>query len=244
MPRRARQFGEFGYLHIITRGVGKQILFEDDQDYYFYLKILKHYSIETGVSVIAYCLMENHVHLLVYDLNSKISSLMKKLGVSYSQYYNTKYERNGHLFQDRYRSEIVEDERYLLTVFRYILKNPEKAGICPAGNYKWSSYSLYESGSFVRTDIIRSLIGGLEDYKSFISSNEDDQCMEANVSIHGDNWARKIIKDKLNVESGTVLQSFDKKRRDDAIGILKRNGLSVRQIERLTGINRGIISRV
>ena len=143
MPRHARQMSTSGYMHIITRGIGRQLLFEEPEDYQHYLKALDRYCTETHVNVCAYCLMENHVHLLVYGETEQIILLMKKLGVSYSFYFNRKYDRVGHLFQDRYRSEPVEDDAYLLTVFRYILRNPCKAGICKASEYPWSSYGMY-----------------------------------------------------------------------------------------------------
>ena len=122
MPRCARRFGESGYMHLIVRGIGRQLLFEDASDYRHYLKKLECYCLETEVKVCAFCLMDNHVHLLVKGDAESIVLLMKKIGVSYSWYYNKKYDRVGHLFQDRYRSEPVEDDRYLLTAFRYILQ--------------------------------------------------------------------------------------------------------------------------
>ena len=123
MPRRARTMSASNYMHIIVRGIGKQLLFEDDHDYLYYLKKLEIYCLETRVKVCAYCLMDNHVHLLVKGESESIILLMKKIGVSYSWYYNKKYDRVGHLFQDRYRSEPVENEAYFMNVFRYILKN-------------------------------------------------------------------------------------------------------------------------
>ena len=120
MPRMARTMSVSGYMHVVVRGIGKQILFEETKDYEHYLERLERYSLETGVKVCAYCLMGNHVHILLHGELASIALLMKKLGVSYSGYYNRKYDRSGHLFQDRYRSEPVNDERYLLTVFRYM----------------------------------------------------------------------------------------------------------------------------
>ena len=84
MSRKARQLSSSGYLHLIARGIGRQALFEEKADYNFYLSILKEYSAETGIVVCCYCLMENHVHLLVHDKASQTPILMKKLGVSYS----------------------------------------------------------------------------------------------------------------------------------------------------------------
>ncbi len=244
MPRQPRKFSNNGYLHIIVRGIGRQVLFEDKSDYSFYLSILDRFSKETGISVIAYCLMENHVHLLIYDKEGTTPLFMKKLGVSYSVFFNRKYDRCGHLFQDRYLSETIESETHLLTVFRYILKNPQKSKICAAEEYQWSSYSLYEAGnSFVNCELIRNMIGDNDQFKIFISNNIDETCMEYNEK-HDDEWAHERLCTLLQIRSGTELQSWNRSTRDDAIKLLKRAGLSIRQIGRLTGIGRNIIQRL
>lgn len=244
MPRQARRMSSTGFMHIITRGIGRQLLFEEESDYRHYLSILERYSMESGARVYAYCLMDNHVHLLVKGEQDQIVLLMKKLGVNYSGYFNWKYERVGHLFQDRYRSEPVEDEQYLFTVFRYILRNPEKAGICKASEYKWSSYRLYEDiPAFMELDIIRDRLGSFEQYQSFIEACNEDECLEYETEKHDDGWAKSILQNELGIQSGMELQNYDKKSRNEALGRLKRCGLSVKQIERLTGINRNIVQR-
>ena len=92
MARSTRQNSESGYLHIIVRGNGKQILFEDTQDFRHFLNRLKRYCLQTDVRICAYCLMDNHVHLLARGDSSSMVLLMRKLGVSYSVYYNKKNE--------------------------------------------------------------------------------------------------------------------------------------------------------
>ena len=91
MSRQPRVAGE--YLHIIVRGIGKQLLFEDTSDNEKYLFFLKKYAAECRITLLAYCLMENHVHLLLRDSDSAISVFMKKIGVCYAQYFNRKYNR-------------------------------------------------------------------------------------------------------------------------------------------------------
>lgn len=244
MARKARRFSISGYLHVIIRGIGKQLLFEEPADNLFFISILKRFSTETKVTVCAFCLMDNHVHLLLHDTEHQIPLLMKKIGVLYSAYYNEKYERVGHLFQDRYKSEPVDDNDYLIRVFRYILKNPEKAGICSSSSYRWSSYNLYDSqSSFVDTSGIVPLIGDWKEYEAFLKEQDEGDYMEDKTVPHDDQWAIAIIHRQLNGKSGTVLQSFDRESRDKAIRSLRDAGLSVRQLERLTGINRGIIQR-
>lgn len=244
MARQARYLSISGYLHVIVRGIGKQLLFEEPADYRFFLSVLGRYSRETKVTVCAYCLMDNHVHLLLYNTEKQVPLLMKKIGVSYSAYYNEKYERTGHLFQDRYRSEPVEDCEYLVRVFRYILRNPEKAGICKASAYRWSSYALYSNdSSFVDTSAIVPLIGNQKEYDAFLKEPDEDDFLEHRNVPHDDQWAIGIIHQLLGGKSGTILQSFDRNSRNTTLRSLKDAGLSVRQLERLTGINRGIILR-
>ena len=243
MPRYARQHSESGYLHIITRGVNKQILFEEPKDHIHYLNLLKRFSLETDVTICAYCLMENHVHLLICDKQKNVSLFMKKLGVSYSYYFNAKYHRTGHLFENRFQSRVIEGENYLLTVFRYILNNPRDAGICSAAEYKWSSYGKYGlKGSFVDTSVFQEMLGSFEEYAAYINAKYEDEDPVREIS-HDDEWAKAVIRDTLGIESGSVLRSYDWARRNEAVRMLKQKGLSVRQIERLTGINRNAIQR-
>ena len=131
MPRTARKIGNSGFYHIVARGIGKQIIFEEENDYLLFLGLLKKYLKEEDAVLHAYCLMDNHFHLLL-KIDSGMDRLMKKISTAYVFYFNNKYERVGHLFQDRYRSIPVEDDSSLLSVVRYIHNNPAKAGICPA----------------------------------------------------------------------------------------------------------------
>lgn len=242
MPRVPRETGE--YMHIIVRGNGKQILFEDSSDREKYLYLLKKYAGETEISILAYCLMDNHVHLLVRDTDSSCAVFMKKIGVGYANYYNKKYERTGHLFQDRYKSEIVTDDVYLLSVYRYILNNPEKAGICRAESYPWSSYREYNSEKGV-TDIgiLREMIGGEAEFRAFMRQQDDTEHLDTNTRKKDDAWALDVLKKTLDITSGTQLQQFNKEQRDNALVLLRKKGLTVRQLERLTGINRGVIQK-
>ena len=142
-------------------------------------------------------------------------------------------------------SEPVDDERYLLTVFRYILNNPQKAGICTAAEYEWSSYRLYgRDGGLVDTTVLRALIGSDERYAEFIAVANEDQCLEYETPRMDDAWAKRVVQARLGAESGIALQSLSRNERNDALRQLKEAGLSIRQIERLTGISRGIVQKV
>ncbi len=245
MPNYPRQVSATGYYHVILRGNGKQIIFEEEGDYLHFLGLLKQYSGENKVVVCAFCLMENHVHLLVYDKDENISMFMKRIAGNYALWFNRKYGRIGHLFQDRYKSRPVESDDALCTVFRYILNNPREAGICSAAEYRWSSYKAYGNpNSFADTKILTELIGSFEEYAAYIEGKYEDDDPEIHRRARDDIWAVSVMKEVLGIEHGAVIRSYDKESRNSALRQLREQGLSVRQIERLTGISRGIIQRM
>ncbi len=138
----------------MLRGINRQQIFEDDEDYKKMLQTIADYKDKCSYQIYAYCLMPNHIHLLIKEGKEDLGVAFKRIGASYVYWYNMKYERYGHLFQDRYKSEKVEDDKYLLTVLRYIHQNPIKAGIVEeAIKYKWSSYIEYISQKGILTDI-------------------------------------------------------------------------------------------
>ena len=246
MPRIPRIISESGYMHLMFKGVNGQIIFEERNDYIYFLNLLKRAGIEQNVKICAYCLMENHVHLLIYDRDKNTPEFMKRLCQTYALFFNKKYQRTGHLYQNRYTSKPIESESYLLKVFHYILNNPREAGICSAADYPWSSYGKYGlPNSFVDTLVLRELIGGQKEYEAFIAADYSDgeESDEIISRKKDDEWAKEIIQKYLHVKSGTVLQTFSLEARNEALRLLKEKGLSIRQIERLTGINRNAIHR-
>ena len=138
-----------GYYHIYNRGNGKQDIFLDDQDYAVYINRLGHYRIKHGIALVCYCLMPNHIHLLVrQDTNNPIFKFISSIHTSYSMYFNKKYNHIGHLFQDRFKQSVVDSDEYLLHLSRYIHLNPVKDGLVKIPNdYRWSSYKEYIGAS-------------------------------------------------------------------------------------------------
>lgn len=128
--------------HIIQRGNNKQPCFFQPSDYKAYLSFLQEASEQYGVSIHAFVLMTNHVHILATPCDTKgISAMMQALGRRYVQHINYVYERSGTLWEGRFRSTLVDSERYLMTLYRYIELNPVRAGmVARAGDYPWSSF--------------------------------------------------------------------------------------------------------
>lgn len=141
MPRHARLEVPGIPLHITQRGVNRGAVFVDNQDRYHYLNLLYRAAVDYEVEVHAYVLMGNHVHLLTTSNEAgAISAAMRKLGQCYAQAFNRKYGRTGPLWQGRFKSCLVESDRYLLTVYRYIELNPVRAALVgKPEQYRWSS---------------------------------------------------------------------------------------------------------
>ena len=243
MPRTARKRSESGYYHVLIRGIGKQNIFEDDEDRQRFIDTLQKYKKELKFEIHAYCLMGNHVHLLIKDIENKLDLILKKIEGSYAYYFNWKYERVGHLFQDRFKSEVIEDDGYYLTVLRYIHQNPVKAGLGRIEEYKWSSYSEYVSSSgMTDTGFALNLLGGKEKYIDFMNETNKSNCLEITYPNRlTDEKAIVIIRKKYKVKNAQAVQEFPIEKRNQVLHQLKKEGLSVRQISRLTGLNRGVV---
>jgi len=144
MPRQARVIVANYPHHIIQRGHNRADVFFDDDDYDFYLQNLRTLKYAFDVKVYAYCLMKNHVHLIINpgDNTSSIGLFMKRLAGRQTRYINKKYDRSGTLWESRYRSSLIETERYLLACCRYVEMNPVRSKITKTVlQYKWSSFS-------------------------------------------------------------------------------------------------------
>ena len=113
----------------MLRGINQQQIFEDEEDNLRFLETLFKYKQQCGYEIYAYCLMGNHVHILLKEGKEDLTLVLKRIAGSYVYWYNWKYHRSGHLFQDRFKSEPVENDIYFLTVIRYIHQNPVKAGV-------------------------------------------------------------------------------------------------------------------
>jgi Transposase and inactivated derivatives len=124
----------------MLRGVNRCAIFLEDADYRRFLRVLSVAVELSGCHVLAYCLMPNHVHLVLRTGEEQIGQVMKRIGVRYVGWFNLKYLRVGHLFQDRFRSEPVDTDSYLVTLLRYLWNNPVEAGLVErAEDYPWSS---------------------------------------------------------------------------------------------------------
>jgi putative transposase len=259
MPRLSRKFSNSQIYHVMLRGNEKKYLFYDEDDKERLLDTLKVKKENGEYLLYAFCLMDNHVHLVVKDCDNNLPSIMKRINTSYAYYFNKKYKRVGHVFQDRYRSEVIEDEAYLLSVIKYVHNNPVEARMVEhAAQYKWSSFNIY-TGASANSGLVE-IAQILELYsltretaiQLFIKHTneevEDTKVLDINddVDIEENEKIRKYLDRYLYLNN---IESIDYviKRKDDRNKIireLKGTGLSVRKIASILGLNRNIVQRI
>ena len=242
MPRIARIKSSTGIYHCILRGVAKRDIFLDDQDRYKFIKMIKETKEKYNYGLYAYCLMDNHVHMLIKENKDQLSQIMHDLTLKYSMYFNIKYERVGHLFQNRYISKPVDNERYLLTVQKYIHQNPPYME-----TYKWSSYKAYieDKHDFIDTNEILELFGrDINDFKRFtcktetkMTVNEYKDCEQ--IRNVPDEKVIGIISQILQIDNILTIKKYNTKIRNKYLKrILEIDGVTAGQLSRIMEIDK------
>ena len=252
MARSAREKSTSGIFHVMMRGINKQVVFEDEEDKEKFLGIIERYKIISKYEIYGYCLMNNHIHMLLKENGESISAAIKRISSSYVYWYNMKYGRCGHLFQERFKSEIVENDAYLLTVLRYIHQNPVKAGLSKnAHDYRWSSYNEYiEKPVIANTDFILPIYSpnrekAISSIIEHTKGQNDDKCLDYDDKIQiSDNEIKNHI-EKLGINSMNELQQLDREKRNEIARKLKAiEGITIRQLSRVTGMSKSMIDRI
>jgi len=157
MPRDARRLVDEGCYHIVTRGIDRRILFGDESDNQYFLDIVRDNLARFEISIFHYCLMVNHVHLLIKAAKAAdLPKFMQAILQGYACYFRKKYLSVGFIFQNRYKSKLIDNDAYLLECGRYIERNPLRSKIVSElYKYRWSSYLLYASGE--KNDVVKLL---------------------------------------------------------------------------------------
>ena len=205
MPRVARIIGPHYPHHVIQRGNNRSDVFYDQADRRFYLSLLRKYSEKWDARVLAYCLMSNHVHLLVRPSRlASLPKLMQGVGLCYTQAVNRKYDRTGRLWESRYFSSVVEEERYLWAVTRYIEQNPVRAGLTTQPEeYPYSSASAHVLGT--ADPVIGESIVDFQEtgaYSAFMQSSPSD---EINLIRRQTRLGKPIGTERFNAQFGVTI---------------------------------------
>ena len=262
MARPIRKKSGTGIYHVMLRGINRQDIFEDEEDYRQMTSILRgltdRYD-EQGLRLpplcifYAYCLMSNHVHLLIQEREEHISEIVKRIGVTYAHYFNKKYERNGHLFQDRFRSEPVDSIEYFVILLRYIHQNPLKTGIIEdIVDYPWSSWKEYVTDSrtapvcstkpvfsrIPREDLMELVNSPVEEYGQILDIDTD------NTKPVSDSDVKDFLLKSKGIANPLIIQSLEKTRRNEMLISALSFGAGIRQLSRLTGVSFGVIQKL
>jgi putative transposase len=177
MGRVARRISRTGFYHIMMRGINRERIYQSEEAKKQMLDILSEKVADSDVGIYAYCVMDNHIHLLVKAEPENLAVTMKRINGSFAMYYNRKQNRIGPVFQDRYKSECVENEGYFWGVLRYIHLNPVKAYMVKnPEEYQWSSMKDYLSGKSELLDKEALFLKqkNFQDNKSFLRMHEKD----------------------------------------------------------------------
>lgn len=245
MGRVARAKSETGIYHIMLRGIDKRNIFLDEDEYAAFLQYLKKTGEKIEFTIYAFCLMTNHIHLLLKTENP-VGDVVKRVAVGYAQYHNIKNGRTGHLFQNRFRSEAVTTDKYFLTVIRYINQNPLKAGLVKdMKQYRWSSYREYfsKNQTIVETKFIKTYFDTLNEFRTFMEEKNEDECLDYSPGKRWmDDELMEYIKELTDIKE---LSNLDKKSRDEILKKIKmETKASSRQLSKVLGIGRGILEKL
>lgn len=258
MPRISRKYSPINVYHITIRGIDKQDIFYDEKDRYKFIDIIKEIKEKYNYQIYSYCLMDNHVHLVIYDKEKNISKIMQSIQISYAFYFNIKYERTGHLFQNRFFSKEVENREYLKMVCRYIHQNPEKAGIAKTEDYKWSSYKEYIGKTkiidnrmllSIFSENIEEAIKGFIKFHNINSDSNKEEEIKNMIEYEmcekmSDEEMRRHICELLEIENVHDIVKYNAKIRNEKLKKLKCfTNISISQVSRILGINRKMIER-
>ena len=263
MPRQARVYSDTGIYHIMMRGNEKRKIFLDDEDRMRFIHTLFEKASEERTDIYAYCLMDNHVHLLLHEEGDNLARLIKRINVSFVYYFNKKYKRIGHLFQDRFKSEIIDNENYLLAAVRYIHNNPVKAGMVNLPEeYCWSSYYDYintKKRNSIVTEKILNIFSenttlAVKQFIDFSSLDCDINFMDFidksndELRLEQEKYAKEEF-DNILILKGLCIEDLLKKdnsniRNEIVIKIKQKFGLSARQMAEITNISRGTVLKI
>lgn len=261
MSRQPRLQSSNGIYHVMLRGVNRQQIFENEEDYRKFIFILHDLvspkdelkrPLPPLCTIYSYCLMPNHVHLLLHEKGAKLSIAVKQIASRYAIYYNNRYNHFGHLFQDRFKSEPVNTYSYFITLIRYIHQNPVAGQICKSvDDYDWSSWREFtnapnKKSAVCSVPIILNRIT-LDDLKEQVHTplSKAQQFLDFDRyrGFAPDEAVIDFLKSTYQLKNAKDIQHYPKAQRDKILKATKDFGASIRQLSRLTSISEYIISR-
>jgi len=250
MSRIARQCYEAKFFHIMVQGWRKEKIFEEIQFKEKYLSLMLNISEKANVVILAYCIMDNHTHILIYvDKNEYLTKFMQKINTSFAIYYNKKKDRCGYVFRDRYRCQVILTQAHLETCIRYIHNNPVDAGICKnMSDYDFSTYNQYiNKDGIINDEVIKLCFHNVEDYKIRLNYTEfSKDFIDVDNEFGYKKWddCEDVLKEIMKRESIKLEDINDLKKVEIAKEILKRCRITKKKVAELLRIERSKLTRL
>lgn len=238
MPRKARKYIKAQFYHIMCQGIKKENIFNAESDSQKYLFLINKYKEEFFINIVAYCIMPNHIHLLLHshDINL-ISKFMHKINLIYAINYNDIYKRVGYVFRDRFRMEEITDIKYLSACISYIHNNPVKANICHSpSEYKYSSYNEFNSTpKTINPTIIKNILPNILSTQTNISNY-----IFLDIDNNPTEIANEVIKnfEKMKNKNITEILTDYNDKKELLIELHINHKISYRCIEKVLNIKR------
>ena len=251
MPRQARQLSITGFYHVVCRGAERQNLFNDDEDYQSMLLTLYRLKVDMSFELHAYSLVSNRMHLLIREkTRGDISAIMKRMMTRYAIYFNRKYQRSGAIMTNRYKSTPINIDEHFLPLVRHIHQCPIEARLVEKmEDYPYSSYREYIWGGDLAETAFSIVLAGQREWTrlhaepSEAVDGADIFDASGRAMLNDAEIQRKIIHCSGGHEPSEI-RDWPKDERNAMLKLLReQEQLSIRQIERITGISRGIIAK-
>lgn len=245
-----------GFYHVCARGMGSQLIFESDEDRWEFLELMRDCCRDAQVTIVAWCLMGDHVDLVLLDYEDNMSAAMQRLLLTYARRFNRRTGRSGCLFRERFERCSLDTDRQVMEAVRSVHADPQDAGINLIERYPWSSFAehlrVYDGDEadarrgFSDPSCVLELFGSAKAFIAYSLSTPDggDPAMRDLVEME---LERHVFADELAKGCGVALQGVKAAppaQRNIVILGLHDAGFTVRQIERYTGISKSTASRI
>lgn len=252
MPREARKRSETDYYHIVMRGNNKSTIFADKPSKVYLMELLNKIEQEEDIDVAAWCIMDNHVHMVIRVGFEDFERIFKRLNVSFAMYHHKRHKSVGHVFQGRVKSLPLESDESLINNIRYVHNNPVSAGmVARVEDYRWSSYNVYLSKDLKPVMImVKNIIGrNNKAYSKFHKSDDQRHYLEIKEDqeiIRAKN-AQKAIEDicrKYGIVDSKEIYSDRAIQKEIVVEVIARSGFSGRKTADFLGMSEGMVRRL
>jgi REP element-mobilizing transposase RayT/DNA-binding transcriptional regulator YiaG len=254
VPRRPREKSQTDLYHIMMRGNNKNKIFQKDIYKRLYLNKMQAEISKNNIEIYAWCIMTNHIHIVLKGEKESISKSFQIINSYFAAKYNYFEKQIGHVFQDRFKSEIIENKHYLLNVIRYVHRNPVKANLSKdCTSYHWSSYNIYINHPANNTEnsiqIIGTFFSHVQEFKEFHNIEDYVEHLETEEDLEKYRIERavKMINDYCSVYNLFHINEINQRKeiRNTIIRDLSNNcKLSQRRLSQLTGVSKSTIQEI